>query len=219
MGRFGNQLFIYAHCRAWAAKHGYELITDSWIGEKVFQIEPTWRLRPEKCDRILSGYFQDQGSLIYTRQEVREWFKLRPEFLNYMNGPRDALLAHRRVGDYPGYGFVVVSGQSYVDAAKKFGYDPDDLKWITEEEPTRWPGLHGDLLFLPDFIRLMRCEVLFRGNSTFSWWAATLGHAKVYSPVIKGLKGGKEQHCNFVAGNYPQMCDLDFTSDLYIQEA
>lgn len=219
IGRFGNQLFCYAHGRAWAQRHGYQLITDAWIGEKIFQIEPTWRIHPEKCDRVLSGYFQNQDDIRYTRKDVREWFKFREPYMEVARQcSPDELLAHRRVGDYPGYGFVVVSKKSYTDAAKQFGYDPEKLRFITEENPTQWNGFGGDLAFLPDFIRLMRARVLFRGNSTFSWWAATLGTAEVYSPVVKGLAGGREQDCEFVAGNWPQMANLDFLSDLYIPE-
>jgi hypothetical protein len=150
---------------------------------------------------------------------VREWFKLRPEYAKFLTlyNP-DSLLAHRRVGDYPGTGFVVVSEQSYRDAASNFGYDPASISWVTEETPTFIPAIPPEFSFLSDFIRMMRCKALFRGNSTFSWWAATLGNAKVYAPIIKGKCGGMEHDCEFVEGNWPQMAELDFLSDLHLKE-
>lgn len=220
-GRFGNQLFQYAHGRAWAEQNGHQLITAPWVGEKIFQIEPTWRLLPDKCDHVLSGYFQHQKDIIWTRKQAREWFTLKYPYSIRMTPTlykSDEILAHRRVGDYGGSGFVVVSEKSYVDTVKKFGYDWPDVQFITEENPTFWPGYGDEVSFLPDFIRMMRAKVLFRGNSTFSFWASLLGTAKTYSPVIKGLCGGMEQDCDFVEGNWPQMVDLDFTSDLHIPE-
>jgi hypothetical protein len=218
IGRFGNQLFGYAHCRAWCEQNGHQLVTAPWVGEQIFEIEPTPRLSPQQCDHELKGYFQHQDDLIYTRAQVREWFKLKKEFEDRGSvAAPDPLLGHRRVGDYPGCGFVVVSKDSYNLAAIKYGYDPEKLHWITEENPTQWSGFEK-FPFLPDFIRMMRAKVLFRGNSTFSWWASVLGNAKTYAPVIDGLVGGTEQHCEFVEGNWPKMANLDFLSDLHLRE-
>ena len=131
----------------------------------------------------------------------------------------DEVLAHRRIGDYPGAGFPVVSLDSYIKCAVKFGYDPEKIWWITEENPTDHVMLRGDLGFLPDFIRMMRSKVLLRGNSTFSYWAGVLGDCKVYSPLIKGrnLAGGREQDVEFIEGNWPAPSDFDFVSDLHLK--
>jgi len=222
IGRFGNQMFIYAYTRALCEQNGYELITDRWVGEDIFDIKPTRRFRCEDCEMSTQGYFQDQKSLIYTRQQVKKWFQLSPAILevaDYRRRPFNDMLAHRRVGDYPGYGFVVVSKLSYYAAQVKFGFDPDKFDWITEEKPTVWPELGDDKSFVPDFVRMMRAKVLFRGNSSFSWWAATLGEARVFSPVIKGLVGGREQDCEFVEGNHPQNFEADFLTDLHLKES
>lgn len=214
-GRFGNQLFTYAHVRAQCEAKGIMLITAPWVGEKLFKIEPTWRIAPEKCDMYIRDYCQMQRHLIYTREQVRGWFQFREPYQKMFDDckPED-LLAHRRVGDYAGAGFVVVSEKSYKVAAKAFGYDPDRLVFVTEENPTRWGDVDDDVAFLPDFIRMMKAKVLFRGNSSFSWWASALGDAKTYSPVIDGLCGGKEQDCDFVEGNHARTVELDFVTEL-----
>lgn len=60
------------------------------------------------------------------------------------------------------------------------------------------------LEFLPDFFVLMNADVLFRANSTFSFWAALLGDVVTYSPVVEG-KTGLRTDIDFVYGNHPKM--------------
>lgn len=213
IGRFGNQLFQYAHARALSEQRGVELSTPEWIGQKIFQIN-------DPCNtgdvEIINGYHQHQDSLIYSRDDALRWFKFRPEILGQLAAacPKPfPLLAHRRVGDYSGAGFVVVSVESYLRAAEKFGLNPHNLFFITEESAMPAGNLPA---FLPDFFRMMTCDVLLRGNSTFSWWAATLGTCRVFSPIIKGLPGGVRD-CEFVEGNWPIMVDLHFNSDLHLK--
>lgn len=221
MGRFGNQLFIYCHARVLAERDGLELCVGDWVGDQIFDIPKSRRvLRPDI--ELQADYFQNQQSLIYTRAQVRQWLQIRPSILAQMpNSPPDELLAHHRFGDYLGTGFPVVSKQSYLVAMTEFGFDMSKALWITEEKPTNVPNFNSiHLEFLADFIRLMNCKVLFRGNSTFSWWAATLGNARVFSPVIDGLPGGCiVENVRFVEGNHPKMVNLDFVSDLYLKES
>lgn len=229
-GRFGNQLFQYAFARAYAKRMNAELLCPEWIGEKIFQIS---NRRPEterKFYRIpeiqaitgdsqnevdLRGYFQSQSSLIYTRAEARQWFTFRPEVraaLDRIQFTDDRCVAHRRVGDYAGYGYPVVSLASYHDFLTRFG--AWSCTFITEENPWREKDFFGEMEMLPDFYRMMRAEVLFRGNSSFSWWASVLGNARTFSPVVDGLPGGIEHYCEFVEGNHPRFCNLDFCTDL-----
>ncbi len=167
----------------------------------------------------MHGYGQDQDSLIYTRRQVKEWFKLKPEIKDRLEAIKflesDPIIAHRRVGDYEKLGYVVVSEKSYRDAYHQFEFEPTPLVFVTEENPTLVSGLPD---FLPDFWRMMQAKVLFRGNSSFSWWAATLSDARVFSPVIDGLPGG-EQDCEFVEGNWPKFANLSFLTDLHLKEA
>lgn len=214
VGRFGNQCFQYCFARAYAEQHGLTLCTPRWVGEQIFQIEPT----PEKPAEALAlnTYAQDQASLIYTRKQVREWFKWKPNVIGEAPVAMRPLLAHRRVGDYAGAGYVVVSKQSYWDCAKKYGHWFNEHCFVTEENPHQ-REICG-IPWLSDFWRMCHCDVLLRGNSSFSWWAATLGHAKVYSPVIDGLEGGREHDCAFVEGNHSRLANLEFTTELRLRE-
>jgi hypothetical protein len=218
IGRFGNKCFQFCYARALAEREGCELITPDWEGQQIFEIEPT-RSR-QAGDREVGGYCQDQASLIYTRRQVREWFKLRPWVSETLASllPKDRpVLGHRRVGDLAGYGYPVVSAASYGRALAQYGFSPDEFAFVTEENPVELPAF-ARLQFVPDFVRLMNARVLFRGNSTFSWFAATLGRGRVFSPVIEGLEGGREHDVPFVEGNWPRFCNLDFVTDLHLPE-
>lgn len=217
IGRFGNQLFQYAYARALSEKAGSELRTPPWVGQQIFEISDP----PIEGGEVLNGYCQNQESMIYTRAQVRAWFRFRWDVAARLMPTvpsDDYLIAHRRVGDYAASGYVVVSKESYRRAAVKFEYNPDKLRFVSDETPGICESFPPPLDFLPDFYRLMCASVLFRSNSTFSWWAATLGHNEVFSPVIRGFEGGKEQDVPFVRGNSPRLADLPFITDLYLPE-
>ncbi len=212
IGRFGNCMFQYAYARALSEQRGWDLTTSDWIGQEIFDLPN--HSPASGADEILpTNYCQDQQSLIYTRSDTRDWFKLKPDVLERLKGfeSHGQVLAHRRTGDYMSLGYVVVSWESYYDAARKAGYEIDQFQF--EEK-----SLLENTSFVVDFYSMMTCSVLFRGNSSFSWWAATLGNAKVYSPVIEGLEGGKEQDCKFVEGNWPRFANLPFVTDLHLPE-
>lgn len=232
MGRFGNLMFQYAFGRAYCEKHGFELRNDPWVGELLFDIPKARRITErfehthteitldrEEGDIELLGYFQSQAALIYTRRQVREWFQWRRQIKGNLEciPPIEGIPAHRRVGDYIGYGYPVVSEQSYHAAAAKHGFNPSELVFVTEEHPFRHDAFPGELAFVPDFYRLMHSRTMFRGNSCFSWWAGTLSDGQTYSPVIDGLPGGKEHHVPFVTGNWPRLANHEFTTDLHLK--
>lgn len=220
IGRFGNKLFQWAHAKAVADRDGLELVTPDWEGQEIFQIERTRKKHRE--DLLLGGYAQNQDSLIYTRAQCREWFKFRPwvqDLVWSITLPSKFAVGHRRVGDYAGSGMVVCSQGSYDRAFAKFCPGQSDLLMVTEENPAQHPAFTGNLAFVPDFLQLMYASTLFRGNSTFSWWAATLGHGQVFSPVVAGLVGGQEHDVEFVEGNWPRFCDLPNITDLHLQES
>lgn len=217
IGRFGNQMFQYAHARALSEKLGSALLTNPWIGERVFQLQGQRINGPQVAE--ISGYFQDQQSLIYTRRQAKDWFKLRPEVEASLAAliPGGETVAHLRRGDYGALGYVVVSKQSYIDAAKKYDIEPESIVWLSEETPTVHPDFTGELSFLPDFYRMMKAKVLLRANSSFSWWASTLGNCATISPIINGKCGGEtEQACEFTLGNWPTFANLPCCSDLQL---
>ena len=231
LGRFGNQLSSYAYARGYAEQVGAEFQCDSWVGSMVFQIDdkPVSAELPVRCEtQIVPGetnicvhsYGQQQCCMVYTREQIRSWFRLRPEWERILRAgiKPSKIAAHRRVGDYIGYGFPVVSEQSYRNACGKFGLDVEQMDWVTEETEQTLAGIPSGIAYLPDFYKLMTAKVLLRGNSTFSWWAAAIGdHDAVYAPIVEGLAGGMEHDCQFVLGNYPRLANLEFVTDLHLK--
>lgn len=239
-GRFGNTCVQYAFARAFAEKWMLELCIagGEWVGEKIFDIshthEDTHGLTIEPMNETqlqlqmpmqgyppdfhYRGYAQHQGAMIYTKRQAQAWLKIRPELNAWFSGAYPAIgiiHCHRRVGDYIGYGYPVVSMASYVQALVQFQFSINEETYVTEEAPFL-PRQFSWAPFLPDFLRLVSTPVLLRGNSTFSWIAGLLSKGIVLSPVIDGLQGGMEHHCDFVVGNHPRLANLEFTTDLYV---
>jgi hypothetical protein len=125
-------------------------------------------------------------------------------------------------------GYSVVSMESYLRAFRKFGYSEGAIEWVSDDYSGKWhvgrkkrlpgtwtypigseylPGVIFD--WLGDFLKLYFARTIFRANSSFSWWAATLSPtAKVFSPVIDknhiyGVDGTEEIAVDFVEGNHP----------------
>ena len=225
LGGFGSQCFQYAFARAWAERHGCRLFAGDWVGRHIFELDDPpfsdapampqrdeFTIRPGEVNICISTYASSQGALIYTRTQARAWFKLRAalrEILEPMMPPGDEIVAHRRTGDYiQNQAYPLLSRACYYYACNHYGYEPGKLRFVEYETALRCPQFPnpGELEFLPDFYRLMKAPVLFRGNSCFSWWAAVLGeHRAVYSPVIVGLRGGIEHDAEFVPGNAPRI--------------
>lgn len=227
--RLGNAMFQFAFAKAYAEQNGHELRTLPWVGERIFSLDGHECKRPDGTEtETLSGYFQAQKDLIYTRADCRRWFKLKPEIERALPEPPWWPHAHFRRGDYAGAGFPLVSRQS-VDAAVAEHQFPGELRVnmkpgmeyisVSDETPTLNPGFTGDMEMVPDFYRLMRAPLLYRANSSFSWWAATLSHGKVFAPLISGLAGGVEHdNVKFVEGNWPRLASYEFTTDLHLAE-
>jgi hypothetical protein len=234
-GRFGNLLFQYAYLRSYAEQNGYEVCLPPWIGEKVFTIPHAVRPDKYKPDiELPEDLHQRQSSLIYTRQQAREWFTFKPEILERLEPIRNmirriVILNLREGKDYISAGMVCISQASYVKALElNFGVG-QIFDWEIDTNPTTIPSFTGDSwasglgtteVCIPSFYRLMTAPVLFRANSTFSWWAATLGTGRVFSPVIEGMKGGiPNQNCeNFVEGNWPRMSQDEACTDLRLSD-
>lgn len=236
-GRLGNLMFQYAYARTWCEQNGYELCTDPWIGEKIFTI-PEANRNSNLADIVFpENYRQRQEDLIYTRKQVREWFTFKPEILERLNirhEREDKVILNLRQGmDYTTSDLVTISAKSYWDAFRKHGldsqYGPHEVGVESDLYPTQARDFPGDvwasggsttMVALPSFYRLMTAKVLFRANSTFSWWAATLGNGRVFSPVITGLETGKRfVACDdFVEGNWPQMTKEPVNTDLHLKD-
>lgn len=229
-GRFGNLLFQYCWARAWCEQNGYKLCLHPWIGEKIFQIPLA--ARPPANIKLAEDTHQRQESLIYTRRQVREWLRLKPEVQDklapVLQNRKPVLIDLRQGDDYLGAGLVSLGSACYYDAVQKAGYSLDDCDVERDTEPTRLPEFQGDVtasgfnttwVSLPAFYRMMTAQVHFRANSTFSFWAATLGNARVYSPVIRGVRGGvPNAYAEFVEGNWPVCADTGVNTDLHLPD-
>lgn len=230
MGRFGNQMFSYAFARGYCERHGLQLCTDEWVGEKLFDLShprctddlprrDEFSLIDGEGDISYRSYSQQQKCAdYYTRAQCKRWFTPRIEVSRHIaHYPIEPVLAHYRADDFAPLGYVVVSKASFLRAAEKFGIDPRRVKFVQQESPHVDPFFAGWADFAPDFFRMVNAKVLFRSNSSFSWWAAVLSDARVFAPVIDGLDGGKEQDCDFLETNAPKLANLSFVTDIEIK--
>jgi len=220
IGRFGNACFQWAHAKAFCEQNGHELRTTEWAGEKIFTLDGYEPRRPDGTESVvLSGYFQNQDSLIYSRADCRRWFTLKPEVkvklssFNLYHLPH----AHFRRGDYVGSSYPLIGRKAVEAAMMQYGiYDPCiSVSDANPEDNSVFP----EFPFLHDFYHLMNAPVLFRSNSSFSFWAGVLSHGRVFSPVITGLAGGIE-HDNvpFVEGNWAKLAELPNITELHLRE-
>lgn len=237
MGRFGNQCFAYAFAAAYAEKHGCELQTDPWIGERIFVMDrkPIRMPLPRRSDHdlingetnvSLRGYFQNARSAIYNQEQIRKWFRFRPHVeaaLQTLVPAESTVVAHLRRGDFIGYNYPLVAEASYRRCCRDISGDEKQLMFLAEESPATHSDFTGELSFVPDFFRMAKAKTLLRANSSFSFWAGALVEAhggRVFSPKIDGLKGGEEHDCEFLAGNgSTRLADFDFVDPINIPES
>jgi len=218
-GGFGNQLFQYAFARAYAEAHNAMLLTPGWVGQRIFTISNPpldYNLPHAGFDEIpngkvnitLNGYFQSQAAIDFmSRSQLRAWFQLRDEWKQRFT-ERLLIAAHIRRGDYIGLSniYCLVSENSYNVACRKFGLNQDNIHWIQEGNHRQAQDLIDiGVPFLDDFVLLMNADVILRANSSFSWWAATLGKGRILSPLVEDRVGMHD--VEFVEGNWPRMVD------------
>jgi|688.fasta_scaffold01503_10 hypothetical protein len=101
-------------------------------------------------------------------------------------------------------GYSVISMNSYLNAFKQRGFDPEKIIWVSDDYINKWhkdrpkserfgwsypvgSTYKEDKIFdwLEDFLKIYFARTVFRANSSFSWWACFLSPtAKIYSPVM-----------------------------------
>jgi hypothetical protein len=141
-------------------------------------------------------------------------------------------VAHLRRGDIADInynlnndqGYSVVSKNSYFSAFEKFGYDKDKIEWISDDHTKKWHPDRPDMVFLPwsypegaqfdkkivfdfldDWLKMYFARTIFRGNSSFSFWAGLLSPtAKVYSCII-------DKQLIYGRNGLTEEIDLEFT--------
>lgn len=232
-GRAGNTLFQAAHALAYGEKYNCEVRFGPWWGFKVFCLDynPIREELPRRnevslingeTEVELLGYWQNKRSAIYTLAQIRRWFRFRPHIesaLQTLVPAPTTIMAHLRRGDYAGYGYPLVSEESYRAACRAIGADEKQLCFVSEESPAVHPEFTGDLAHVPDFFRLAKSRLLLRANSSFSFWAGALVEAhggRVFSPIVADRKGGVEHDVPFLQGNGARIADFDFVDPIEI---
>lgn len=207
-GRWGNMLFQYCVARAYAESINATLLTPDWPGRYIFEnINEPITLKPVGTkfeDEVLDGssnkdmygYFQrPEHVALLSRKKIKEWLKPKPK---YVKKGYD-LVFHKRRGDYIKAGcFAIVSDESYNKSAEKYGYHYSCAKVFSDDRPLESQ--------YDDFFDIMYSRVIFRANSTYSWWAAALSDGKIYSPIVNDNTGWID--CDFTLGNHPKLMYL-----------
>ena len=109
----------------------------------------------------------------------------------------------------------------------KWYFSKGDMGWKYPEGQRR---LNDDVIFdfLPDLLTIYFAKTILRGNSSFSWWAAELSEANVYSPVVPDRPSGTEGpywvDCLFVDNNKPHFMgqrfdDIEFRGTCTVSES
>lgn len=241
-GRFGNQLFAYAFAKGYCQKYGHTLLIPSssilrYIFEIPEDVSDNTHFRNTPLDKIpegegeidLYGYYQFQEAVDFWKNDFQTWFNLKPQWQSILSRKmgeyNEMTVCHLRGGDYLNLtdNFCYVTPMSYWKAIQTFDLTKQKTKWVSEYSTEIDPDVPGTIDFLPDFLTLVSARTLFRSNSTFAWWAATLRAAwgidpaqKVYSPLVVGKFGSNL--CEFTPGNHPQMASKNEPnlSDLYV---
>lgn len=204
MGRWGNTIGQWAFGWSIARRLGCRFQCPHWLGEDVFNIRRTpitpQRLKeckvdeiPTQPDRSIHGYFQYQKAFDCMRaSELRKQLTVKTQYAERWVRPRKFYIAaHLRRGDYLKLRdrYAVVHRCAYERAILAAGYDLADVIWVSDEEPFGTGIYVPNLAFLYDFLTIQNADVVFRANSTFSFWAAALGKGKVYSPRVSEQVG------------------------------
>lgn len=212
-GRFGNALFQYAACKKLAELWNLKLeVPADWNGRLIFDIpEPTISFKDDEVNVFYPmGYFINKE---ITQMLTKEWcqkiFKFRDKWLKRYPKEGFYVAAHLRRGDYasnPTFAakYCTVDTGSYEKAIVKAGYNPEKVVWVTQESEHSPPRDELEIPFLKDFLMLVNADVLFRANSSFSFWAGVLGNGEVYSPRIKSAF---QFDTEFEQGNHCSICE------------
>lgn len=236
--RFGNRLQKYAFARAYAERIGAELQTDAWHGQRIFGLteKPIEREFDKvadldfeqwdgKGDVEITGWCLHQKNLIYSRADAKRWLRLAPEIEEAVKDIRQEEVAiHLRWGDYKHTdNYICISILAYEKAIRDNLGGDVTYQTVCEWKPTQNRAFDKmELEYVADFVTLMRAKNLFRGNSTFSYWAAVLGdNERVFSPRLKGIapKQGDFQMVPFTEGNHNAISALHYNhTDLNLRE-
>lgn len=159
---------------------------------------------PNSSGVDLYGYFQNEASLsLYSIKEAKEWLQFKPEWIEKFPRKHEHYIAiHQRHGDYVSrylHQFCVPKPESAMRLAKYICADFGDMPIVVVSEENAEDYDDPELSFLPDFFTLMQSDYLIRANSSFSWWAATLGNGVTFCPMVGDMVGW--QDVSYISGN------------------
>lgn len=206
LGRFGNQLSEYIFARRYSESIGARLETPPWIGQKVFEgindPPPSRHLPSLRYEELpsgrtninLHGIFQSkEAQVIWNRADAKRIYRFRPSVIaDWVQPVYPFVVAHLRRGDYclMTNGWQVIVKHAFESAIRKEGYELEKVTWVSDKHPGVYARTSLD--DIKDFVKLCRADVLFMSNlCTFSWWAALLGNAKVFTGQARVLESSE----------------------------
>lgn len=214
----------------WPGQDIFESINDPPITTKFK--ETALDSVPQGEDNIdIIGFFQCAHHVkCYTRTWAKKLFRFKQEWLEKFPKPEVRYVAaHVRRGEYLhrySNKYAVLTHRSYEAAFMLYGVDRSLVRWVytlTDKTPQKdvpWPNTwpypawtssspHAKMLpqaleFLPDFLMMIDADILFRANSTFSYWASVLAdkQQQIFAPLVGELVG--EHDIPFIRGNWPK---------------
>ena len=230
-GRLGNAMFQIAGVLGLAEKHKAQAYFPNWSYERAFELPlPHGPMEPRQlqeqsfhyhewpitgsCD--LLGYFQSEN---YFPSNIREVFKFKDEFVNFVRNKADAAIFSReticlqiRRGDYVGNpNYHAISIEYYIDALCTYFPNYQDYNIVFFSDDIGYCRLHFECLpnayfcdNMSDIEQMCLSTMLDHfiiPNSSFGWWCAWLGekeHSKMIhcghlqaGPLLE--KNGKEK--------------------------
>lgn len=210
----GNRLFQYCWARQIAEKKGFYFKTNpipgfietynDISGIKFFENELVTPEATQIFDMdkiynhlgkvIVSGYSQRYEYYVDNKKNIKKWLKIEDED-SYEIPDEDDIVVNVRLGDYVSLGWDLPI-EYYEEMLKNEKYKK---AYVVCDEPQNSKldklismgciikdnTMYKNKKYIADFVFVKNAKKLIIANSTFSWWAAFLGEAKVYYPCIK----------------------------------
>ena len=192
--------------------HEGQTVNVSLMDKRVFDIDDNTIIIG--CKGAKGALLQNEDFLIDRKEDVKNWFKIRPEFAEQYESmlkekgivlDENTCVINFRGGEYRGIPHVLCRKEYYRDAVNhmlainpkmKFVCITDDVEWAEKFMPIEMPIIHEDIGF--DFYTVNSAKWLIISNSSFSWWAAWL-NSKV-NKIIAPKYWAAHNYSKFVWG-------------------
>ena len=140
-----------------------------------------------KKDTIVNGYWQSEKYFIDNEKLVEHFFQKKTEiYINetkHIKFDENLCIIHMRVGDYrcPAHNWILPK-DFYIKAMHKMSTFNKNIKFKIVTDTIEYAKEHFPDIDVvssssqADFHRIMQAKYKIISNSSFSWWAAWLGH-------------------------------------------